>query len=137
LSANFPQVSKFSMCCVWTNLFLRSNESSLALCKPSNCSSGQDLFRFKTCFSFSAIHTSLHVYHVMLCVFLVDFARDFRHSLNISSHPMIFIMSSVILLSLCAFRILNFCWDIFLEIVCIKILLCLCVGLIMIFMPYE
>jgi hypothetical protein len=60
---------------VWTDLFLRSNESSLALCWPNNCTSGQDLYRFKTCFSFSAIHTSLH--HVMLCVFLVDFSRDF------------------------------------------------------------
>jgi hypothetical protein len=39
--------------------------------------SGWDYYRFKTCVSFSAIHTSLHFYHGMLCVFLVDFSQDF------------------------------------------------------------
>jgi hypothetical protein len=47
---------------------------------------------------------------------------------------MIFIVSSVILLSLCAFRILEYLLGYFLKIVCMKILLCLCVGLIMIYL---
>jgi len=47
---------------------------------------------------------------------------------------MIFIVSSVILLSLCAFRILEYLLGYFLEIVCMKILFCLCVGLIMIYL---
>jgi hypothetical protein len=45
---------------------------------------------------------------------------------------MIFIVSSVILLSFCAFRILEYLLGYSLEIVCMKILLCLCVGLILI-----
>jgi len=47
---------------------------------------------------------------------------------------MIFIVSSVILLSFCAFRILEYLLGYFLEIVCMKILLCLCVGLIFIYL---
>jgi hypothetical protein len=95
--------------------------------------SGQDLYRFKTCFSFSAIHTSLHFYDVMLCVFLVDFSRDFG-ILCTSSHSMTFTVSSVILLSLCAFRILEYLLiGIFL---CMKILFCLCVGLISIYLGH-
>jgi len=47
---------------------------------------------------------------------------------------MIFIVSSVILLSLCAFRIFEYLLGYFLEIVCMKILLCMCVGLIMIYL---
>jgi hypothetical protein len=47
---------------------------------------------------------------------------------------MIFIMSSVILLSLCAFRIMEYLLGYFLEIVCMKILLYLCVGLILIYL---
>jgi hypothetical protein len=49
---------------------------------------------------------------------------------HISSHPMIFIVSSVIVLSLCAFRILEYLLGYFLEILCMKILFCLCAGLI-------
>jgi hypothetical protein len=91
--------------------------------------SGRDRYRFKTCFSFSSIHTSLHFYHVMLCVFLMYFSRDFG-ILCTFSHPMIFIVSSIILLSFYAFRILEYLLGYFLEIVCIKILFCLCVELI-------
>jgi len=47
---------------------------------------------------------------------------------------MIFIVSSIILLSLCAFRILEYLLGYFLEIVCMKILLFLCVGLVMIYL---
>jgi len=58
----------------------------------------------------------------------------FWHFLLISFHPMIFIVSSVILLNLCAFRILEYLLGYFHEIVCMKILLCLCVGLILIYL---
>jgi len=58
----------------------------------------------------------------------------FWHLLHISSHPMIFFVSSVILLSLCAFRILEYLLGYSIEILCMKILFCLCVGLIMIYL---
>jgi hypothetical protein len=70
-SANFPQVLDFQCeVCGRTYSYVQ-NESSLAICWPSNCSSGQDLYRFKTWFSFSAIHTSLHFYWFIMasCVF--------------------------------------------------------------------
>jgi hypothetical protein len=79
-----------------------------------------------------------------LCIFIdfschvVCFSRGFLprfwHCLLISSHPIIFIVSSVILLSLCTFRILEYLLGYFLEIVCMKILLCLSVGLILIYL---
>jgi hypothetical protein len=86
---------------------------------------------------------SLSLPYTHLCIFILSwhvvcFSREilprFWHSLHISFHPMIFIVSSVILLSLCAFRILEYLLGYFLEIVCMKILLCLCVGLIMIYL---
>jgi hypothetical protein len=87
---------------------------------------------------------SLSLPYTHLCIFidlswhLVCFSRGFLqrfwHLLHISSHPMIFFVSSVILLSLCAFRILEYLLGYFLEILCMKILLCLCVGLIMIYL---
>jgi hypothetical protein len=87
---------------------------------------------------------SLSLLYTHLCIFidlswhLVCFSRGFLqrfwHLLHISSHPMIFFVSSVILLSLCAFRILEYLLGYFLEILCMKILLCLCVGLIMIYL---
>jgi hypothetical protein len=49
---------------------------------------------------------------------------------------MIFIVSSVILLSFFAFRILEYLLGYFLEIMCMKILLCLCVGLIVIYLGH-
>lgn len=87
---------------------------------------------FKTCISFSAIHTSLHVYWFIMasCVLFSWISPEILAILQISFHPMIFIMSSVILLSLRAFRILEYLLGYFLEILCMKILLCLCVGLI-------
>jgi hypothetical protein len=82
--------------------------------------------------------------YLHICIFIdfswhvVCFSRGFLprfwHSLHISSHPMIFIVSFVILLSLCAFRILEYLLGYFLEIVWMKILLCLCVGLILIYL---
>jgi hypothetical protein len=79
------------------------------------------------------IFAFLLIYHGMLSVFSCGFLLRFWHSLHISSHPMIFIVSSIILLCFCAFRILKYLLGYFLEIVCMKILLCLCVGLILIF----
>jgi hypothetical protein len=87
---------------------------------------------------------SLSLPYTHLCIFidlswhLVSFSCGFLprfwHFLHISFHPMIFIVSSVILSSLCAFRILEYLLGYFLEIVCMKILLCLCVGLILIYL---
>jgi hypothetical protein len=87
--------------------------------------------------SISLSYTHLYIF-IDLSWHLVCFSRGFlprfRHSLHISFHPMIFIVSFVILLSLCAFRILEYLLGYFLEIVCMKILLCLCVGLILIYL---
>jgi hypothetical protein len=47
---------------------------------------------------------------------------------------MIFIVSSVILVSFCAFRILEYLLGYFLEMVCMKILLCLFVELMLIYL---
>jgi len=87
---------------------------------------------------------SLSLSYTHICIFIdlschvVCFSRGFLpkfwHSLHISSHPMIFIVSSIILLSFCAFRILEYLLGYFLEIVCMKILFCLCVGLILIYL---
>jgi hypothetical protein len=86
---------------------------------------------------------SLSLSYTHLCIFIdlschvLCFSRGFLpkfwHSFHISSHPMIFIVSSVILLRFCAFRILEYLLGYFLEIVCMKILFCLCVGLILIY----
>jgi hypothetical protein len=100
--------------------------------------SGLDLYGFKTCVSFSAIHTSF--IFIDLSWHVVCFSRGFLprfwHSLHISSHPMISIVSYVILLSLCAFRILEYLLGYFLEIVCMEIQFCLCVGLILIYLGH-
>jgi hypothetical protein len=89
---------------------------------------------------------SLSLSYTHICIFIdlschvVCFSRGFLpkfwHSLHISSHPMIFIVSSIILLSFCAFRILEYLLGYFLEIVCMKILFCLCVGLILIYLGH-
>jgi hypothetical protein len=81
----------------------------------------------------------LYIFIDLLChvvCFSRGFLQRFWHSLHISSHPMIFVVSSVILLSFCAFRILEYLLGYFLEIVCMKILLCLYVGLILICMGH-
>jgi hypothetical protein len=49
---------------------------------------------------------------------------------------MIFIVFSVILLSFCDFRILEYLVGYFFEIVYMKILLCLCVGLILVYLGH-
>jgi hypothetical protein len=82
----------------------------------------------------------LFLWHTHLCIFIdlsyhvVCFSHwflpRFWHSLHISSHPMIFIVSSIILLSFCAFRILEYLLGYFLEIGCMKIIFCQCAGLI-------
>jgi len=87
---------------------------------------------------------SLSLPYTHLCIFIdlswhlvcfsLGFLPRFWHFLHISFNPMIFIVFSVILLSLCDFRILEYLLGSFLEIVCMKILLCLCVGLIMIYL---
>jgi hypothetical protein len=89
---------------------------------------------------------SLFLPYTHLCIFIdlswhvVCFSHGlvprFWHSLHISSQPMIFIVSSVILLSFCAFRIFEYLLAYFLEIVCMKILLCLCVRLILIYLGH-
>jgi hypothetical protein len=68
--------------------------------------------------------------------FSCGFLPRFWHSWHISSHPMIFIVSSIILLSFCAFRILEYLLGYFLEIVCKKSLFCLRVGLILIYLGH-
>jgi len=98
---------------------------------------GWDLYRFKTCVYFSTINTSLHFFYWFImacCVFFSWISPKFWHSLHIFSHPMIFIVSSVILLSFCAFRILEYLVGYVLEIVCMKIIFCLCAGLILIYL---
>jgi hypothetical protein len=82
----------------------------------------------------------LFLRYTHLCIFIdlswhvVCFSRGFLprfwHLVHISSHPMIFIVSSIILLSLCAFRILEYLLGYFLEILSMKIIFCLCAGLI-------
>jgi hypothetical protein len=72
---------------------------------------------------------SLSLPYTHLCIFI-----DLSWHVVCSSHPMIFIVSSVILLSFCAFRILEYLLGYSLEIMCMKILLCLCVGLILIYL---
>jgi hypothetical protein len=68
--------------------------------------------------------------------FSCGFLLRFWHSLHISSHLMIFIVFSIILLSFCAFRILEYLLGYFLEIECMEILLCLCVGWILLYLCY-
>jgi hypothetical protein len=79
------------------------------------------------------IFAFLLISHGMLCISR-GFLPRFWHSLHISSHPMIFIVSCVIVLSFCAFRILEYLLGYFLEIVCMKILFCLFVGFILIYL---
>jgi len=62
------------------------------------------------------------------------FLLIFWHALYISSHSMIFIVSSIILLSFCAFRILEYFLGYLLEIMCKKILFYLCARLILVYL---
>jgi hypothetical protein len=84
---------------------------------------------------------SLSLPYAYLCIFIdlschvVSFSRGFLlrfwHSLHIFSHSVIFIVSFIILVSLCAFRILEY---LLIEILCMKNLLCLCARLILIYL---
>jgi hypothetical protein len=105
--------------------------ADLAVAHPNRISIG---LRFA---SLSLPYTHFCIFIDFSChvvCFSCGFLPRFWHFSLISSHPMIFTVSSVILLSLCAFRILEYLLGYFLEIVCIKILLCLCVGLILIYL---
>jgi hypothetical protein len=127
------------------DLFLRPDERSLAVRCPSSSRSdgyvtcpdsispGLRLATLSLSYTYLSIFIDLS-YHVVC--FSRRFLPKFWHSLHISSHPMIFIMSSVILLNFCTFRILKYLLGYFLEIVCMKILLCLCVGLILIYLGH-
>jgi len=83
--------------------------------------------------SLSLPYTHLFIF-IDLSYDVVCFSRGFLlrfwHSLHISSHPMILIVSFIILLSFCAFRILEYLLGYFLEIMCMKIIFCQCAGLI-------
>jgi len=144
-SANFSSSFRFLVWSIQTDLFLSvkcsngpiltPDESSLVICWPSSyhpdgISTGLRLASLSLPYTHLCIFIDL-LWHVMC--FSCGFLPRFWHSLHISSHPMIFIMSSVILLSVCAFRILKYFLGYFLEIVCMKILFCLCVGLILIY----
>jgi hypothetical protein len=103
------------------------------------------LDRISTCLRVA----SLSLPYTHLCIFIYlswhlecfshGFLPRFWHFLHISFHPMIFIVSSVILLSLCAFRILEYLLGYFLEIVCM-IYLCLmssCIAYISLWHPFD
>jgi hypothetical protein len=103
---------RFSMWSVQMDLLLHPDEPSLAICWSSSWSdtSGQDLYRFKTdVFFFFAIHTSMHflIYHGMLCVFLMNFSRDFGICCTSLIIPWSSLCLPLFFLSLCAFRILE------------------------------
>jgi hypothetical protein len=92
--------------------------------------------------SFSLSYTHLYIFSDSSChvvCFSHGFFLRFWHSLHISSHSMIFIVSSVILLSFLAFRILEylligiFSQDIVHE----KPTLSMCWVDLDIFIPYE
>jgi hypothetical protein len=81
------------------------------------------------------LHTTtfLLIYHVMLCVFLTNFSRDFGILCTSLLFPWyLMYLPSSFFLSFVLFRILEY----FLEILCMKILLCLCVGLILIYLGH-
>jgi hypothetical protein len=128
---------RFSVWSIRTDLFLRLDKRSLTVCCPSNSRSddmsGRDLYRLRLASLFLP-YTHLFIFidlswHVVC--FSCGFLPRFWDSFHISSHPMIFIVSSVILLSFCALRILEYLLGYFLEIECMEILFCLCVGWIL------
>jgi hypothetical protein len=103
--------------------------------------SERDLYRFKTCVSFSAIHTHLCIFIDLSCnvvCFSRRFFSRFWHSLHISSHSMVFAVSSFVFFKFFVlFRIFEYLViEIFFEILCMKILFCLCVGLILIYLGH-
>jgi hypothetical protein len=131
----FPQVSVFQ-CEVFgrTYSYVQTRAvlpyADLADAHPDRISIGLRLA------SLSLPYTHLFAFLWHVVCFSRGFLPRFWHSLFISSHPMIFLVSSVILLSFCTFRILEYLLGYFLEIVCMKILFCLCVGLIVIYLSH-
>jgi hypothetical protein len=138
-SAYFPQVSDFQVWSIRMDLFFVQTRAvlpyaDLAVAHPDRISIGLRLASLSLPYTHLFIFIDLS-YHVVC--FSSGFLPRFWHSLHISSHPMIFIVSSIILLSFCAFRILEylligkFSWDIV-----HKNLLCLCVGWIFLYPCY-
>jgi hypothetical protein len=127
------------------DLFLCPDERSLVVrCPRSSHSDG-----LVTCpdgISTGSRLASLFLSYTHLCIFIdlschvVCFSRGFLprfwHSLHIYSHSMVFAVSSFVLLSFCAFQNIGIFgdWNFFFEILCMKILLCLCAGLILIYL---
>jgi hypothetical protein len=136
---------------IYLQKILKANpdKHSLAICYSSSSRSDG----YVTCpdrISTGLRLASLFLPYTHLCIFFIDlswhvvcFSHGFLlrlwHSLHIFSHSMIFIVSSVILLSSCAFRILEylligiFSWEIVHE----NPFLSLCWVDLDIFMPYE
>jgi hypothetical protein len=101
--------------------------ADLAVAHPDRISIGLRLASLSLSYTHLCIFIDLS-YHVVC--FSRGFLPRFWHSLRISSHPMIFIVSSNIVLSFCAFRILAYLLGYFLKIGSMKILFCQCAGLI-------
>jgi hypothetical protein len=138
-SAYFPQVLDFQVWSIRMDLFSIQTRAvlpyaDLAVVHPDRISIGLRLASLSLPYTYLCIFIDLSWHDVC---FSRGFLPRFWHSLHISSHPMIFIVSSVILLSFCAFRILEylligiFSWDIV-----HKNLLFLCVGLILLYPCY-
>jgi hypothetical protein len=132
---------------VQMDLFLCLDKSSLTV----RCHSNSHLDGSVTCLD--GISTGLRLASLLLpythfCMFIdlschvvcssCGFLLRFWHSLYFSSHSMICIVFPCILLSFCDFRILEYLLieTFFFEILCMKILLCLCVGLILIYLGH-
>jgi hypothetical protein len=138
-SPHFPQVSDFQVLSIRTDLFFVQMRAvfpyvDLAVAHLDRISIGLRLASHSLPYTHLWIIIDLS-YHVVC--FSGGILPRFWQSLHISSHPMIFIVSSVILLSFCAFRILEylligiFAWD-----NVHKNLLCLCVGWILLYPCY-
>jgi hypothetical protein len=135
-SANFHQVSDFQCEASWQAFSYVQTRAvlpyaDLAVAHPDRISIGLKLASPSLSYTHLCIFIDLSSH--VVC-FSRGFLPSFWHSLHISSHPMSFNVSSIILVSFCAFRILGYLLGYFLEIVCMKILLCLCVGLILIYL---
>jgi len=107
-STYFPQVSNFQVWSILTDLFFVQTRAvlpyaDLVVAHPDMISIGLRLASLSLPYTDLCIFIDLS-YHVVC--FPHGFLPRFWHSLHISSHPMIFIVSSIILLSFCAFRIL-------------------------------
>jgi len=115
--------------------------ADLAIAHPIRISIGLRLA------SLSLPYTHLYIFIDLswhLGCFSRGFLPRFWHLLHISYHPMIFIVSSVIFFKSFSFRILEYLLGYFLEIVCMKILLCLyvclmssCIAYISLWHPFD